>query len=57
MINSFLENIFFHYILENQLYLSITKSDYFANIGIRELFDIGKEHALKYKEAPSKDQM
>ncbi len=57
MINAYQEQIFFHYILGNQLFLSVSKSEYFANQNIRELFDIAKEHALRYKEAPSKDQM
>jgi len=51
------ENIFYHYILNNQLFLNLTKSEYFQNPIIKELFDIAKEHALRYKEPPSKDQM
>jgi KaiC/GvpD/RAD55 family RecA-like ATPase len=51
------EQIFFHYILGNQLFLNVSKSDYFQNQNVRELFDIAKEHALRYKEPPSKDQM
>jgi len=57
MQNIYLEQIFFHYILDNPLFLSVAKSEYFANTNIRELFDIAKEHALRYKEPPSKDQM
>jgi len=57
MINAYQEQIFFHYILENQLFLEVSKSEYFANTNIRELFDVAKEHALRYKEPPSKDQM
>jgi hypothetical protein len=51
------EQVFFHYILENPIFLNVSKSDYFANVTLRELFDVAKEHALRYKEPPSKDQM
>jgi len=57
MLNSYQENIFFHYILDNQLFLNISKSEYFQSQVLRDLFDIAKEHALKYKEPPSKEQM
>lgn len=57
MINVFQEQIFFHYILNNQLFLNITKPEFFTNSNVRELFEIAKDHALKYKEPPSKDQM
>lgn len=57
MINSYQEQIFYHYILENQIFLNTSKSEYFQNQDLRQLFDIAKEHALKYKEAPSKEQM
>jgi len=57
MINAYQEQIFYHYILGNTLFLNISKSDFFTNPAIRELFDIAKGHALKYKEPPSKDQM
>lgn len=57
MIASYTEQIFYHYILDNQIFLQHTKSDFFTNQNVRELFDVAKEHALKYKEAPSEDQM
>jgi len=57
MINAYQEQIFFHYILDNPLFLSVSKSEYFQNQDIRELFDVAKEHALRYKEPPTKDQM
>lgn len=57
MQNLYKENIFFHYILGNQIFLNVSKSDYFSNVGIKELFDVAKEHALRYKEPPTKDQM
>ena len=55
--NSYTEQIFYHYILDNQIYLDKTKSEFFSNQGLRDLFDVAKEHSLKYKEAPSKDQL
>jgi len=57
MINAYQEQIFFHYILDNQLFLNVSKSDYFANPDIRELFDVAKEHTQRYKSPPTKDQM
>jgi hypothetical protein len=56
-ISTFQEQIFYHYILDNQIFLNITKSDFFTVQNIKELFEIAKDHALKYKEPPSKDQM
>ncbi len=56
-INVYQEQIFFHYILANQIFLNTTKSEFFTNQNVRELFDIAKEHAVKYKEPPSKEQM
>jgi len=57
MISGFQEQIFYHYILGNALFLKVSKPDFFTNTNIRELFDIAKDHAVKYNEAPSKDQM
>jgi len=57
MINAYQENIFFHYILENQTFLNSTKSEFFSNQTLKDLFDIAKEHALRYKEPPSKEQL
>ncbi|MEG1363240.1 MAG: hypothetical protein RSC92_02230, partial [Clostridia bacterium] len=30
---------------------------YFTNLTVRELFKIAKEHTIKYKECPSKEQI
>jgi len=57
MTSIYQEQIFFHYILANQIFLNTSKSDYFQNGILKELFDIAKEHALRYKEPPSKEQM
>jgi hypothetical protein len=55
--NSYQETIFFHYILSNPIFLNTTKPEFFTNQNVKELFDIAKEHALRYKEPPSKEQM
>jgi hypothetical protein len=57
MINTFQEQIFYHYILGNPLFLGVSRSDFFTNSTVKELFEIAKDHALKYKEAPTKDQL
>lgn len=51
------EQVFFFYILKNQIYLIPTKPEFFQNKNLRLAFEIAKEHALRYKECPSKDQM
>jgi len=51
------ENLFFHFILGNPLFLNTAKPEFFTNQNVRELFDIAKEHTLRYKEPPSKEQM
>lgn len=56
-ISSYQEQIFYHYILENATYLESTLPDYFSNSNVREIFSIAKKHTLKYKSAPSRDQL
>lgn len=51
------EQVFYHYILSNQIFLNTAKADFFTNQNIREIFEIAKEHAIRYKEPPSKEQM
>jgi len=57
MIQVYQEQIFFFYILQNHIYLNTTKSEFFTNQTLRDLFDIAKEHTLKYRSIPSKEQM
>jgi KaiC/GvpD/RAD55 family RecA-like ATPase len=57
MIQSYQEQIFWHYILNNRIYLNTTKPEFFSNSTLKELFEISKDHALRYGEAPSKDQI
>jgi KaiC/GvpD/RAD55 family RecA-like ATPase len=57
MIQSYQEQIFWHYILGNRMYLNTTKPEFFSNPVLKDLFDIAKDHSLRYEEAPSKDQL
>lgn len=57
MINSYQEQVFYHYILENPSYLKVAQDGFFNNDKVRDLFNVAREHALKYKEPPSKDQL
>ena len=57
MIQAYQEQIFWHYILSNRMYLNTTKPEFFTNQTLRDLFDIAKDHTLKYGDAPSRDQM
>ena len=55
--SQYLEQIFFHYILANQSFLNVAKSEFFSSSVLKDLFEIAKEHASRYKEAPSKEQL
>ena len=57
MINAYQEHIFYHYILNNQVYLLTTKPEFFQNKSLRLAFEIAAPHAKRYKVAPSKEQM
>ena len=57
MINAYQETVFYHYILENPSFLNTTKAEFFTNDTLRDLFNIAKDHAIKYKDAPTKEQM
>ena len=56
-VNSYQEQTFYHYILGEQTLLNVTKPDFFTNKNLRNAYEIAKEFAVEYKEAPSKDQM
>lgn len=56
-INAYQEGVFFHYILGNQVFLGNTKPEFFTNQTLKDLFEVAKEHATKYKEPPSKEQL
>ena len=57
MIQAYQEQIFWHYILDNRIYLNTTKPEFFTNPTLRQMFEIAKDHALRYGEAPQKEQM
>ena len=57
MVNSFQEQVFFHFILDHPIFLNVTKPEFFSNTNVKDIFEIAKEHTLKYNEAPSKEQM
>ena len=39
MDNIFQEKLFFHYVLDNQIFLNSTKADFFTNSNIKEIFE------------------
>ena len=55
-INAYQEQVLYHYILSEQIYLQTSEPDFFSNQLLKDAFEVAKEHAIKYKEAPSKDQ-
>ena len=55
-VNQYQEQAFYHYILENQPLLEVTKPDFFTNKNIRAIYEVAREFALEYKESPSADQ-
>jgi len=57
MLNGFQEQVFYHYILGETRFLTTTQKEFFSNQNIKAIFNIAKEHALRYKEPPSKEQV
>jgi hypothetical protein len=57
MISGYQESVFFHYILSNPIFLNVAKAEFFTNPVVRELFEVAKEHAIRYKEPPLKEQL
>lgn len=57
MIQAYQEQIFWHYILGNRIYLNTTKPEFFTSPTLKQMFEVAKDHALRYSEAPSKEQM
>lgn len=57
MIGAYQETIFFHYILGNLVFLNTTRQEFFSNPNVRSLFEIAKDHCIKYKEPPTKEQL
>ena len=57
MQNPYLEQIFYHYILDNNDLLQITEPEFFGSSELQEIFKISKDFKLAYKEAPTFEQM
>lgn len=57
IINSYNEQIFYHYILNDGQMTQLTKPEFFNSAPLKSLFEIAKKYVVKYKEAPSEDQM
>ena len=53
----YLEQIFYHYILDNFDMVGTIKPQFFSNGTLKELFKITKDYVINYKEAPSFDQV
>ena len=56
-VNSYQESVFYHYILGNPIFLNTTKPEFFSNPILKDLFEIAKDHTIKYKEPPEKEQL
>ena len=55
--NSYFDQIIYHFILSNPVLTQNTQPDFFTNPNLKELYKIAKDHVLKYKESPSKEQI
>lgn len=53
----FQEQVFYHYILQDQSLRKVTQSKFFSNKYIQQLFDVAKEHSDKYQNPPTKEQI
>lgn len=51
------EQLFYHYILSNHVFLKNTHPEFFGNKNIRSVYEIAKEHTIQYGSSPSKDQV
>jgi hypothetical protein len=57
MINQFIQNIFYHYILSDPGLTLKMNPDFFDTKNLQLAFQIAKEYVIKYHSAPSVDQM
>jgi hypothetical protein len=55
--SAYTETLFFHHILSDQIFLNTAKPEFFSNATLKDLFEVAKEHSIKYKEAPTKEQL
>jgi replicative DNA helicase len=56
-VNSYQESVFFHYILQNPIFLNTAKPEFFSNPTLKDLFNIARDHTINYKEPPEKEQL
>ena len=57
MINQFIQNIFYHYILTEPSLAIKMEPDFFDSKNLQLAFQIAKEYVIKYHTAPSAEQM
>lgn len=57
MINQFIQNIFYHYILSEPTLALKMEPDFFDSKNLQIAFEIAKEYVVKYHTAPSAEQM
>ena len=53
MINQFIQNIFYHYILSEPTLTLKMEPDFFDSKNLQIAFQIAKEYVIKYHTAPS----
>lgn len=51
------EQVFFHYILDNRIFLEKTKEEFFSSKILKDVFEIAKDHTIKYNNPPSVEQI
>ena len=57
MINAYQEQSFYHYILEHPNLLTVTYPEFFTNKNVRSVYEVAREFAMEYKEAPTVEQV
>ena len=55
--NSFIQNIFYHYILSEQSLVSKFEPEFFSAKPVQIAFKLAKDYAIKYHSAPSSEQL
>jgi len=56
MLQGYQEQIIYHYVLGDLIYVNVARPEFFTNDILKQSFDVAKEYVLKYKEPPSKEQ-
>jgi archaellum biogenesis ATPase FlaH len=55
--NSILQNVYYHYILENPMIAEKIEPDFFSPKILKSAFRVAKDYVLKYRSAPTLEQM